>query len=692
MIADRLIEQYKNDMQAPEDRLKYAKLLSMPLPLEGIFKSQMTAAPKSKATSRKTEYEHKYAKDYAYAFLVPDGDFSQEFAVRTYKTLKKHVEAGHITHITYNTFYRNDRKLRSNLRWINAMCIEIDVKGKENVDNKGITLVDVLGRISNAGLPEATTILKSPSGGYHILWVYQNPIRATRKAAAVYTRMQKAIAQAIGGDLAAVGAEHYFRAPNKQNVVYEGYSVPSNSLTDWYAIDCERRFAERGDRFSGAVNFNTYNGALMQSEAFRDVQRGGFDDMRDRVSFSLACAYKLSGMTEREASVRLLSWNANNVKRMSQSKLLTKIRSVYRSEERYVSYSFIKEAAEYLTGKEYPEKIYWNSRMAKPRSERVRSHYYEYKQDIIEYLKIHEALIGSQRSIAKELQIPFSTFCKVLKNMIEEGLLIMETKKGRGGFTLITLPSKQDNPTKPHEKPLNDSKGQQNGSDEISKEDHKQPAAIAQESHDGKINVLLSNNTGKGAGGQALLGRFSEASASTTSAFTTVPSCVPAFFVSAFSHRGFSDGRFIFAAWGRVRLAFSSLGIRPSALAGHSDYVSLACASAAAAFDYFGTPIAHDWSGDSDRFLKYFYGVVRKKLATFRQNELENLRQYMESIPLARLFKLWDELSDESFLKWIPDRENIELFLTDLEAEIRKREIQNARRKWFEKFGLSALK
>ncbi|MCV4329330.1 RepB family DNA primase [Bacillus velezensis] len=677
LLTDYTLNMYKDDTKQYKATEKKAKLLSIPTPVEAIFRGQMTEKPKGTAQSRKNDYQNKFSKDYGFAFLVPEGNFSQEFGVRTYETLKKHLKKSNITHITYNTFYRNDRKTRKNLRWLNAMCVEIDVKGKENADNAGLILPDVLDRVSVAGLPYPTTILQSPSGGFHLLWIYKTPFRATRKAVKVYGRIQKCIAEAVGGDLDAIGAEHYFRAPNPENVVYEGNSVHSSSLTDWYALECERKFAERGEQFKGVINFSTYNGALMQSKAFRDVQNGGFDDMRDRVSFSLACAYKIAGMTQREARVRLLSWNENNKKKMSRRELLGKIKSVYRSENRYVSYSFIRKAAEYLTGEEYPEKIYWNSRVAKPRSERVRSHFSEHEQDIIDYLKENEALIGSQRSIAATLKKPFSTFCKVLKDMILKGLLIVETKKGRGGFTLITLASDDSAPTKTPDQDARSSESHLNDSESAKQQSNTTRQKKAAESLCGQINVPLSNNSGKGVGGQARLSPSPSVprTVSPTISFSgraPIPANVPGRFISALFNRGFIDGRFVFAAWGRVQLAFNQFHIRSSSIPVVQDYMNLVVEAVSLTVGKKGSPTVGGYSGQ-DSFLKYLFGTVKGLLSNYRASEITEFVLDIGKVSEIKLLCLRQKYLDELRENDCHDIEKIKEFLEEIELEISAR-------------------
>ena len=94
-------------------------------------------------------------------------DFTKETtkAVRTYGSLFN--VSKDYTYFTPNTFYRNDLRRLSTLRWINAMSVDIDAK---NGENEGMTLPDVKELITEAGLPMPSLIVQTPSKGFHVHW------------------------------------------------------------------------------------------------------------------------------------------------------------------------------------------------------------------------------------------------------------------------------------------------------------------------------------------------------------------------------------------------------------------------------------------------------------------------------------------------------------------------------------------
>jgi len=96
------------------------------------------------------------------------------------------------------------------LRWICAIVIDFD--GQQDPH-------DLTVRITDAGLPPASMMARTPSGGIHVWW-FLKPVRATAKAARFYTALQSSLAAELGADMAAIGAERLCRLPTSQNVIY----------------------------------------------------------------------------------------------------------------------------------------------------------------------------------------------------------------------------------------------------------------------------------------------------------------------------------------------------------------------------------------------------------------------------------------------------------------------------------------
>ncbi|MDF9633723.1 hypothetical protein P5766_29550, partial [Bacillus cereus] len=92
------------------------------------------------------------------------------------------------TYYTPNTFYRNDKRDKASLRWLNAMVIDIDVKGS-NEENKDLTVIDVLDRIEVVGLPVPSLIVQTDSGGFHVYFYFAVAKRAFQKTIEFYERI-----------------------------------------------------------------------------------------------------------------------------------------------------------------------------------------------------------------------------------------------------------------------------------------------------------------------------------------------------------------------------------------------------------------------------------------------------------------------------------------------------------------------
>ena len=71
LLTDYTLNMYKDDTKQYKATEKKAKLLSIPTPVEAIFRGQMTEKPKGTAQSRKNDYQNKFSKDYGFAHQRP---------------------------------------------------------------------------------------------------------------------------------------------------------------------------------------------------------------------------------------------------------------------------------------------------------------------------------------------------------------------------------------------------------------------------------------------------------------------------------------------------------------------------------------------------------------------------------------------------------------------------------------------
>lgn len=400
--------------------------------LREIFGDQLTEAPKKQVHKQNTGY----SSHLGWVFVC--NEFQERpKAVRTYHSLFGASEA--YAYYTPNTFYRNDQRHAGNLRWLNAMVIDIDVK---NGQNRGMLLPDVHDAVSRAGLPTPSLIISTPSGGFHVYWYFNRPKRAFPKVTDHYKRIQTVIAEVLKGDPQAIGAERWFRMPTIRNTAYQSASrVSFDDLCDWLAIRQEERSAERKAACVGSAG-------LLHHPAVLKLLSGVSEGQRDNTCYTLALAFKSSGYSAEEAECRLKEWNQRNDPPMRELEIKRKVKSAYKEgAPAGPSAQWIRQ----LSGMEFSYQV-WEE--AKPREERTYSHFEEWKQDVIRYLKAQGGVVSAaQRSIAQAIRsssdrtksIPYSTFKKVIEHLIDIGMITKEVEgRGRAAVTTLTLikPSK----------------------------------------------------------------------------------------------------------------------------------------------------------------------------------------------------------------------------------------------------------
>ncbi|QDZ76700.1 hypothetical protein D0437_28125 [Bacillus cereus] len=383
-----------------------------------IFQNQFTEVAKRQNDKQKNGYD----TEHGWTFL--SNDCKAFKAVRTYKTLFAMVQD--TTYYTPNTFYRNDKRDKASLRWLNTMVIDIDVKGS-NEENKGLTVPDVLNRIEEAGLPLPSLIVKTPSGGFHVYFYFSVAKRAYVKTIEFYERIQSEIAEQIGGDSIAIGAERYFRVVTAENTVYESNSrVAFQDLVDWMILQQEDRVSHR------KVSVGQCN--LLSHPAVRKLLQGVEKGKRDNTCYTLALAFKASGYTREEAEKHLQEWNTRLEQPLATFTIKQKVRSAFQGTKNGPAARYIRE----LSGMPFSYRPFVGK---KDREDRQYSHMEEWEADILAYLEKHKGEVsGPQRKIAEAMGIPFSSFKVVMGRLQAAGRITLFVEgKGRGAKTTIEL-------------------------------------------------------------------------------------------------------------------------------------------------------------------------------------------------------------------------------------------------------------
>jgi hypothetical protein len=405
-----------------------------------LFGPYMRDYPKRSA-ERSYKGNKTYDRDRQWVFV---GSKESMISVATKSTLYAVLAdpAVDTTYFTPNGYYHRNKRLTEALRWLNAFVLDLDVHGE--------SFQDVLDRIDRAGLPRPTAIVKTPSGGYHVHFFFRDPIRATKKTVRLYTAIMGHIANDLGGDLAAVGANRIFRTPTDNTLVYfeplNRYSF--EVFKEWREIN--HPFMPAGGRFVNIRADELMNHPALQRLLTMPCSFGH----RDIVAFNLALAMKASGWSQNRAEAVLRHWYHHycakgapaGKKPFSQRDAVYKVQYVYRNSRLQAPKA---EIIRRLTGVHFAYQTRVIGDSAKPRSERDRSHLIEWENDLMSLLCAEKILSGTQQELADRLGgCPIASFKLVLRRLKEAGRIVVESKRGRGGVTILRLPEAPESPIK----------------------------------------------------------------------------------------------------------------------------------------------------------------------------------------------------------------------------------------------------
>ncbi|MED3977296.1 primase C-terminal domain-containing protein [Priestia megaterium] len=616
-----------------------------------IYRSQLTDKKKKQAEKRQTGYSSRLG------WVFVSKDFTKETtkAVRTYGSLFN--VSKDYTYFTPNTFYRNDLRRLSTLRWINAMSIDIDAK---NAENEGMTLPDVQESITQAGLPMPSLIVQTPSNGFHVHWFLEQPKRSSDKLNAHYSRIQACIAEMIRGDLHAVGPERLFRLPTDENTVFHSQNrVSFDTLCEWFQLVQEQN----------QVDVHTYKKGfckgyenLLKHPAVLKILEGVNKGQRDTACYTLALAYKAAGYDEKTAEAYLHNWNQKNTPQMRQIEVKRKVKSAYNGRFHAPSAKKIRE----LSGMLFSYVI-WEE--AKPREERTYSHIQEWEGDVLTFIRAQGGRVsGSQRDLAEQItssvnadkKIPYATFKKVIARLEEQEILSKKVSgKGRGASTELCI--------------IDEVKARRTQSEASKIEKDQAPKNNGLNSNTIKDTVVGGTALPLSTGSSLAIPKDSITpvilpTSSTLSQHAPIPGNVPIAFVSALYNRSFVDGRFIFRAWGKIQLAFKAFGVTYHSIAATDDYLRLAVDAVAVTVEKKGSMIAGDFQGD-ESFLKYLFGTMKGLFANYRSDQIIQFVEEIEGLGDIKLSHVAMELEDELKDDRVVDHELVETKLAEIERE-----------------------
>lgn len=377
--------------------------------------------------------------------------------------------ASGITHWTPNVFawggYSDDSRKyvrgysEKNLIQENCFVIDVDCGGQSKM-RLDYLLVKCM---ENTDLIP-TAIVETPNG-YHLYFVLEtasyvskaNNYKSLRTAKAISHNLRQSFAEVLQG--VDVMCNHFgiFRMPTEQNLVHfdESLTYDFNDLMNWsiaYSKEKNQGFmfkliTKKKRRSSKQIDALWFKELITTA----DICGGKGQIGRNNAIFTAALACYSSGIDQATCVDMMDEFNSQLVSPLSHQREVLKIinnaysgkycgaHSVAISElsELYLSKRAFKKPSK--SGRVAPE--YW-VKHAKPREERERVHFSEWKVDLIAYINQHTSwykpyLDIPREQLIKDLGIPASTLKDLLRLLKKEGSLYILTKRGKGGFTKL---------------------------------------------------------------------------------------------------------------------------------------------------------------------------------------------------------------------------------------------------------------
>lgn len=349
----------------------------------------------------------------------------QQKAIYSIKMLRSKADEQYVTASAF--YHPNWGRNKKNLRWLNAIVLDFD--GQQDPQDLAIRIADV-------GLPSASMMVRTPSGGIHAWW-FLKPVRGTPKAIRLYESLQASLAAELGADPQAAGGERLWRMPTSANVIYSNRKKYKLSIfRSWR--DENRPYDMPGQIQGGKVY--AFTKGLLSNPGVKQLMRGVTQGCRNEACFALAVAHLINGYSTQETLQILLTWNQLNSPVLPEKEVYKCINSAAKGLAKDFNhyYNAMRFKVKNITGHEIK---YRPVTPTKPREERKRSHMDEWKKDLIVLLqKRGGRFLGTQKQLAQELGAPLSTLKKVLNMLEDEDIIFRDSvERGKKSFTVLIL-------------------------------------------------------------------------------------------------------------------------------------------------------------------------------------------------------------------------------------------------------------
>ncbi|MEI5992342.1 hypothetical protein A5881_003898 [Enterococcus termitis] len=345
-----------------------------------------------------------------------------------------------------------------NLKQINTFMIDIDVKVGQSCSGQ-----DIMDRSMELGFIP-TLILETP-GGYQVYYVLENPwfisnvngYNSVKIARNVSNNLRRYFAEELPVDM---GCNHFgiARIPRNDNILQYNLEMTYDmqTLIDWsFQYSADNLTDIEKPKLFLLTKKSKQKDAAWVDQLLNNTQIEGDKGLLGRNSaiFTMALAYYSSGESLENCYNDMDQFNTNlGNKALKDTEVRRAVESAYSGKYHQAE----QEKIDFLIESWGSEKAYKASfkknkgtsgyrshpstwyKFRKDRSERKYSHKYEWKADILAFLKdksytYKPYFVTTKREIAEELNIPSRSLDKVLKEMQQEGRLFYSVKPGRGG-------------------------------------------------------------------------------------------------------------------------------------------------------------------------------------------------------------------------------------------------------------------
>lgn len=321
--------------------------------------------------------------------------------------------------------------------------IDIDLKGhKDSVTREDIllTCVDYLGFMP-------FLILVTPNG-YHVYFLLDKPLFITNKndfkGLKVAKRIANNLTRALGDELEGVDLEcnpfGFFRVPTNENIIH--MSENTYSLAQFMSWS---QAYEDDNKCTLSLVKSQNTGKQIDEEWFkviinnRDITKG-YELGRNNTVLTLSLACYQSNLSQSECYDMMDQFNTYLDTPLKDSEIRKTVKSAYSGKYQAAAPCYINKLMQiWGDGSEYKasyQRVF--KHVKRERTERVRSHYDEWEQNVIDYIEAEldysEPFIWrTQKELCEAIGIPSSTLNVLIKQSTK--LIKVVSGKGRNAKT-----------------------------------------------------------------------------------------------------------------------------------------------------------------------------------------------------------------------------------------------------------------